>query len=558
MVSVVASLWATCAIVAPAAATPPPTGYPLPSGPSAFTPPPFTNDPSPGDRDRAIANALKAIHEYPQQAHVVADQTFIPRNVVVDRDGTAHVRVDRKFKDLPVYGGDLNVHLNPDGSLRSFDVANPTSGAVALNPTVSAAQAKMVARAQLQGTVLSVSAPRLAVRTLKTTAFLVWDVTVSGVRPDETPSRLQVLVDAHTSKVAFADDRINILVPPGRPSAPAARPAHTAPPAGTPGPAGTPRPARPAGPPSTERAARTPGTGNSIYGGTVPLDLTLSGGTYSMKDPSHGNGFTTDLGHSTLGISNGSIYSNTTGVFGNGTTGNPASVGVDAHYGAAETFAYFKAAEGRNGIFGDGTGVPSRTHYGNGYANAFWDGSQMTYGDGVNNTRPLTELDVAGHEMTHGVSGSLIGWQDTGETGGLNEGTSDIFGTMVEFYAGNPRDTPDYTIGELININGNNTPLRYMYNPSLDGASPNCYASNNGNLDAHNANGPLNHWFFLTAVGSGDHGYGNSPTCNGSTVTGLGNDKASKIWYRVLSTYATSGIDYAAARVASLRAASDL
>jgi Zn-dependent metalloprotease len=541
MVSVLTSFLVTGAVAAaPAAATPQPPAHPLPSGPSAFTAPPFTNDPTPADRARAIANGLRAIREHPHQAHVAANQRFVARNVIVDRSGAAHVRFDRKFKDLPVYGGDLNVHLRPDGSWASFDVANPASGAVELNPTVTAAEAMVIARAQLHGTVLSVSAPQMAVQTLKTSAALVWDVTVSGLHPDQTPSRLQVLIDAHTKKVSFASDRVNTLVDPGHPSAHASRTA------------------RAAGTPPAQRAARTPGIGKSIYGGTVPLDLTLSGGTYSMKDPSHGNGFTTDLSHTTIGISNGTIYSNSTGVFGNGTTGDPASAGVDAHYGAAETFAYFKAAHGRNGIFGDGAGVPSRTHYGNGYVNAFWDGTQMTYGDGANNTRPLIELDVAGHEMTHGVTGSLIGWPDIGETGGLNEGSSDIFGTMVEFYAGNPRDTPDYTIGELININGNNTPLRYMYNPSLDGSSPNCYASNNGNLDAHNANGPLNHWFFLTAVGSGEHGYGNSPTCDNSTVTGIGNDKASKIWYRALSTYATSGIDYAQARTDSLKAAADL
>ncbi|MGI8330224.1 M4 family metallopeptidase [Actinomadura scrupuli] len=534
-----ASLWVTCAVPATAATSPPPVP-PLPVGPSAFSPPTLTREPTPAERERAIANALKAVREHPQQAHVAADQTFAARNVVLDRDGSAHVRFDRKFKGLPVYGGDINVHMRPDGTSTSFDVANPMSPAVAETPTVDADRARAVARTQLNGTVLSVSAPRLAVRTLKTSAFLVWDVTVTGLRPDQTPSRLQVLVDAHTSKVAFANDRINTLAAVGRASAPASPTA------------------RRAGPPQAGRVARTPGTGRSVYSGTVPLDLTLAGGTYSMKDPSHGNGFTTDLGHSTLGISNGSIYSNTTGTFGNGTTGDPASTGVDAHFGAAQTYTYFQAAQGRNGIFGNGSGVPSRTHYGNGYANAFWDGTQMTYGDGVGNVRPLTELDVAGHEMSHGISGALIGWQDIGEVGGLNEGTSDIFGTMVEFYSGNPRDTPDYTIGELININGNNTPLRYMYNPSLDGASPNCYAANNGNLDPHHANGPLNHWFFLAAVGSGNRGYGNSPTCNGSTINGIGNDKASKIWYRVLSVYATSGIDYAAARTSSLRAAADL
>lgn len=202
--------------------------------------------------------------------------------------------------------------------------------------------------------------------------------------------------------------------------------------------------------------------------------------------------------------------------------------------------------------------MPSRTHYGNSYVNAFWDGSEMTYGDGQNNARPLTELDVAGHEMSHGVSGALVGWADQGETGGLNEGTSDIFGTLVEFYADLPTDTPDYTMGELINIYGNGQPLRWMYNPSLDGSSPNCYSPNIGSLDPHYALGPLTHWFFLLAVGSGDHGYGNSPTCDGSTLTGIGNDKAGKIWYKALASYANSGERYPQARTDSLEAAADL
>jgi hypothetical protein len=202
--------------------------------------------------------------------------------------------------------------------------------------------------------------------------------------------------------------------------------------------------------------------------------------------------------------------------------------------------------------------VPTRTHYGNAYVNAFWDGSQMTYGDGQGNARPLVELDVAGHEMSHGVSGALTGWDETGETGGLNEGTSDIFGTLVEFYADNPVDTPDYTMGELIDINGDGRPLRWMYQPSLDGSSPDCYSGGIGGLDPHYSMGPLTHWFFLAAVGSGNHGYGNSPTCNGSTVTGLGNDKAGRIWYKALASYANSAETYAQARTDSLRAAADL
>ena len=81
-------------------------------------------------------------------------------------------------------------------------------------------------------------------------------------------------------------------------------------------------------------------------------------------------------------------------------------------------------------------GSYNRVHYGNGYVNAFWDGTKMTYGDGDGvDFGPLVSLDVAGHEMSHGVTENTADLTYSGESGGLNEATSDIFGTMVEFYA---------------------------------------------------------------------------------------------------------------------------
>jgi len=186
----------------------------------------------------------------------------------------------------------------------------------------------------------------------------------------------------------------------------------------------------------------------------------------------------------------------------------------------------------------------------------------MTYGDGAGNAKPLTELDVAGHEMSHGVTENTANLNYAGESGGLNEATSDIFGTMVEFYANNASDVPDYLIGEKININGNGTPLRYMDKPSRDGASPNCWSSGVGNLDVHYSSGPANHVFYLLAEGSGAkviNGVSyNSPTCNGSTFAGIGRDAAAKIWYRALSVYMTSSTNYAGARTAAISAAKDL
>ncbi|MFK0177295.1 M4 family metallopeptidase [Streptomyces xanthochromogenes] len=517
------------------AATAAPTPNPSPTaGPGAFSAAPYTADPTPAVRGRVVDAAQKALAAHAGAAHKADGDAFSVRNLVVDRDGSAAVRFDRTYKGLPTYGGDVIVHLKNDGTYQSLATGSATSGAVSTEPQLAAADAVKASKDAFKGHIGSVSASHLAVQMAGTGATLVWETVVAGTRPDGTPSRLHVLVDARTGKVVRTNDEVSTFAAEGAANAGASK----------------------VGAAAQAAAPTVAGTGQSIYSGRVSLDVTQSGSGYSMTDPSHGNGYTTNLNHATSGT--GSVFTSSTGTFGNGSTSDPASAGADAHYGAAETFDYYKNVQGRNGIFGDGRGVPSRTHYGNAYVNAFWDGTQMTYGDGQSNARPLVELDVAGHEMSHGVSGALTGWDETGETGGMNEGTSDIFGTMVEFYANNPVDKPDYTMGELININGDNKPLRYMYNPSLDGQSPNCWNSSNGGLDPHYSMGPLNHWFFLAAVGSGDHGYGNSPTCNNSTVTGLGNDKAAKIWYKALASYANSSENYHQARTDSLKAAADL
>ena len=149
----------------------------------------------------------------------------------------------------------------------------------------------------------------------------------------------------------------------------------------------------------------------------------------------------------------------------------------------------------------------------------------------------------------------------SGESGGLNEATSDIFGTMVEFYAANSSDPADYLIGEEFDLK-NHVGFRRMDNPSADGDSFNCWSSAVGNADVHYSSGVGNHFFYLLAEGSGAKTIGgvahNSTTCNGSTVTGIGRDAASAIWYRALTVYMTSSTNYAGARTATLNAARDL
>jgi len=186
----------------------------------------------------------------------------------------------------------------------------------------------------------------------------------------------------------------------------------------------------------------------------------------------------------------------------------------------------------------------------------------MTYGDGDGtNYGPLVSLDVAGHEMSHGVTENSAGLTYSGESGGLNEATSDIFGTMVEFYAANANDPGDYLIGEEFDLK-NHVGFRRMDNPASDGSSFNCWSSTAGSSDVHYSSGIGNHFFYLLAMGSGAKTLNgvnyNSPTCNGSTVTGIGNTAAAAIWYRALTVYMTSSTNYAGARTATLNAAKDL
>ncbi len=320
-----------------------------------------------------------------------------------------------------------------------------------------------------------------------------------------------------------------------------------------------------------EQIQTVDGSGQSLYGGTVPLQLTLSGSTYQLKDGTRGNTYTTDMNNKSdsylcqlfgSGCATGTLFTSPDNLFGNGTTSSRESAAVDAQYGTDTTWDFYKFTYGRNGIFGNGTGSYNRVHYGSGYVNAFWDGTKMTYGDGDGTSYgPLTSLDVAGHEMSHGVTENTAGLTYSGESGGLNESTSDIFGTMVEFYAANANDPGDYLIGEEFDL-ANHAGFRRMDKPSSDGASYDCWSALVGQDDVHYSSGVGNHFFYLLSEGSGAKTLNgvsyNSPTCNGSTVTGIGRDAASNIWYRALTVYMTSGTDYKGARTATLNAAKDL
>ncbi|GGL30013.1 M4 family metallopeptidase [Phycicoccus endophyticus] len=442
-----------------------------------------------------------------------AAQTLVPRSVVTDPDGTRFVRYERTWKGLRVVGGDLVLEKSPAGALRQvrFNAGHRGVGAATTTPKVARSAAESAAQQRSKATAEK-SRGELVVWAGSGTPRLAYDVVTTGVKADQTPSRLHTIVDAGSGAVVTSWDEI------------------------------------------------VTGTGNSMYSGTVTLHTVQSGSTWQLKD-SHGN-YTTDLNGSTSSTASGTLFTDADNVWGTGSASSRQTAGVDAQYGAEMTYDFYDTVLGRAGIWDNGQGARSRVHYGNSYVNAFWDGSQMTYGDGSGNTHPLTSLDVAAHEMSHGVTENTAGLAYSGEAGGLNEATSDIFGTAVEFYANNATDTGDYLIGEKIDINGDGSPLRYMDKPSKDGASQDCWSSSTKNLDPHYSSGPLNHWFYLASEGSGAKTINgvsyNSPTCNGSTVTGTGREKVEKIWYRTLATKLTSSATYAAARNGAIASAKEL
>ena len=214
----------------------------------------------------------------------------------------------------------------------------------------------------------------------------------------------------------------------------------------------------------------------------------------------------------------------------------------------------YKRVHGRNGIANDGKPAETRVHYGSNYNNAFWSDACfcMTYGDGDGTQlAPLVAIDVAGHEMTHGVTSRTAKLVYSKESGGLNEATSDIFGTAVEFFAGNATDAGDYLIGEKIMLVGTNKFLRSMTSPTADGRSIDHFSKYKSSMDVHFSSGIANNFFYLISEG------GVNKT-SGKAVPKIGRAKAEKIWYRALTAYFTSSTTFSKARAATLSAAKDL
>ena len=331
------------------------------------------DDPSSSRSDQAV----RAAKTHPGSTGFGADQDLEAVDTMVDGNGTSHVRMHRTYQGLPVVGGDLVVHQSKSGTFQGSSQTLDQPLDLAVTPTVSraAADARALAPSKVTEDIAgqAVDGSTLVVDATAASPRLAWKVLSGGRQSDGTPSRLASYVDATTGRVLRTEQEI----------------------------------------------VNVDGSGQTLYSGAVPLKVTQSRSSYQLKDPTRGGTYTTDLNNAEdsyvcqvlgSGCKAGTTFTSASTTFGTGTTGNRATVGADAQYGSNETWDYFKTVHGRNGIFGTGAGSFNRTHYGKNYVNAFWDGTKMTYGDGDGtNYGPLVSIDVAGHEMSHGVTENTAG-----------------------------------------------------------------------------------------------------------------------------------------------------
>jgi Zn-dependent metalloprotease len=478
----------------------------------------------------------------------IAPNDVKTKRVFEDKDqaNRVHTHVQQTHNGVPVFGGEAIVHLDAVNEVEAQpttdtlvpDVVVATDPALTADYAISAAKAEYKDKSGCDDCLTDI--PKADLWVLRHEGFdhLVYRVQLSRLDGTENTSEPVYFIDAHTGALVWNYDNL--------------------------------------------QTQASTGSGVSLYSGTQSISTYRSGTTYYMEDVTRALGTFDNRNTARINSLFGTIssfgstyrFTDTDNVW-NTTT---QKAGVDAHYGASKVYDYFLNVHGRNGI--DGAGGPrtlasingtalisSNVHFGKSFNNAFWTDSknQMYYGDGDGSQfTALVTLDICGHEMTHGITSRTAGLTYSNESGALNESFSDVFGAMVELYAEGVETTNTWRIGEDAYTPATaGDALRYMDTPHSAGNygytandDPDHYSERyTGTGDSggvHINSGIPNHVFYLVAKG-GTHAH-----IVGPTVTGIGADKAARIWYKALTTYMTSSTNFAGARTATLNAAASI
>ncbi|MBZ9533200.1 peptidase M4 family protein [Cytobacillus oceanisediminis] len=281
--------------------------------------------------------------------------------------------------------------------------------------------------------------------------------------------------------------------------------------------------------------AATTGRGTGVNGDTKTLNTYFSNGTYYLYDT------TKPMSGGVIQTATAQNRSTLPGVYStdadNAWTASNQRADVDAHYYAGVVYDYYYNTHNRNSYDNRGASITSTVHYQTNYNNAFWNGSQMVYGDGDGTTfAPLSgALDVVAHEITHAVTERTAGLQYQNQSGALNESMSDVFGYFL--------DPNDWLLGEDV------------YTPRISGDGLRSLS----NPESYGQPSTMSNYVNTTSDNGGVHINSGIPNKAAYyTISSIGKAQAEKIYYRALTTYLTPTSNFSNAKSALLQAASDL
>ncbi|MCX7569648.1 M4 family metallopeptidase [Tumebacillus sp. DT12] len=439
--------------------------------------------------ERAM-NALDSVKG--EFGYAKAAGNFKVKKSSTDDQGITHTKLDQTINGLKVFGSEAIVH-EANGELQGVTAdfkaltANTDKASLASQDAI----AKAVAHTGFTGELSEAAQSELLYFPQDGQAKLAYKIGVRYLGADEA-GNWQIFVDAVSGDILDAINKIEHVV----------------------------------------------GTGTGVLGDTKSINTTLRNGLYYLEDQTKymytqkgstikTNDFRNGTGTQTLMSDSDNVWNTTS-----------QRAGVDAHYYAGKVYDYYYNTLGRNSYDGLGRTIISGVHYSTNYNNAFWNGTQMTYGDGDGTTfRPLSgALDVVAHELTHAVTDYSADLVYSYQSGALNESWSDAMASVI--------DSNDWLIGEdVYTPNTAGDALRSMSDPNAYGDPDHMSeyvntSSDNGGV--HTNSGIPNKAFynFATAIGS--------------------RDVAGKVWYRALTSYMTSSTNFSGARSATLQACAAL
>ena len=420
-----------------------------------------------------------------------------------DADGTRHYRYQQTFRGIPVFGENVIVSERNNAVRNLFGrrVDGLASEIPAGNPKYSRSQALTIGKHAALGARVSA----MQIRNQKSDlmifvddaghahkAYVVSFFADSG-SAGVAPTRPFVIVDAHNGKVLKQWDGLT----------------HAE--------IGT-------GPGGNQKTGQYEWGSGGRYG---YLDVTQSGSTCTMNNAKVKS---VNLNGGTSGTTAFSYtcprntYKQINGGY------SPIN---DAHYFGGVITDMYPAYTGYNAL---NFQLVMRVHYKTNYENAFWDGSTMSFGDGASTFYPLVSVDVAGHEVSHGFTEQHSNLTYSGQSGGMNEAFSDMGGEATEYYW---KGSNDFLVGAEI-FKGSGA-LRYMCNPSQDGASIDNAAEYTSGMDPHFSSGVYNKAF-----------------CNLAKTAGWNTPTAFKVFARANALYWTASSTFASGACGVMTAGTDL